>query len=167
MTPNALLHRVAGLDAFGIAVGKPRALLASILCKERIPNLNVTLNEIEVLTLFVFDIGKTADFYRTVFAAPVVYQDDVSCVMKFGGLMINLLDRTQAPKLVEPRQIAGIAAGPSALLTVKVKDVDAACEQLRAKGVVLLNGPINRPWGRRTASFEDPAGNVWEVAQEL
>ncbi len=134
---------------------------------ERNRTLNVTLNEIEVITLFVPDLRKTVDFYRTVFAPPVVYEDDVSCVMKFGGVMINLLDRTQAPELVEPRQIAGAAAGPSSLLTIRVNDVDATCEQLRAKDVVFLNGPVNRPWGRRTASFEDPAGNVWEVAQEL
>jgi uncharacterized glyoxalase superfamily protein PhnB len=31
----------------------------------------------------------------------------------------------------------------------------------------LLNGPIDRPWGRRTAAFADPAGHLWEVAQEL
>jgi uncharacterized glyoxalase superfamily protein PhnB len=33
--------------------------------------------------------------------------------------------------------------------------------------VALLNGPIDRPWGRRTAAFADPAGNVWEIAQIL
>jgi lactoylglutathione lyase len=33
--------------------------------------------------------------------------------------------------------------------------------------VELLNGPLNRPWGVRTASFTDPGGHIWEVAQEL
>jgi len=36
-----------------------------------------------------------------------------------------------------------------------------------AHGVTLLNGPVDRPWGRRTAAFADPSGNVWEVAQIL
>jgi uncharacterized glyoxalase superfamily protein PhnB len=26
---------------------------------------------------------------------------------------------------------------------------------------------MNREWGKRTASFTDPAGNIWEIAQEL
>ena len=26
---------------------------------------------------------------------------------------------------------------------------------------------LNRPWGVRTASFTDPAGHIWEIAQEL
>jgi hypothetical protein len=33
--------------------------------------------------------------------------------------------------------------------------------------VALLNGPMDRPWGVRTASFTDPAGNVWEIAQPV
>jgi uncharacterized glyoxalase superfamily protein PhnB len=26
---------------------------------------------------------------------------------------------------------------------------------------------MDRAWGMRTASFEDPDGHIWEVAQEL
>lgn len=36
-----------------------------------------------------------------------------------------------------------------------------------ARGVELLNGPMDREWGVRTACFADPAGNVWEIAQVL
>jgi hypothetical protein len=28
----------------------------------------------------------------------------------------------------------------------------------------LLNGPIDRPWGIRTASFRAPGGHIWEIA---
>jgi lactoylglutathione lyase len=31
--------------------------------------------------------------------------------------------------------------------------------------VELLNGPMDRPWGIRTASFLDPGGHIWEIAQ--
>ena len=48
--------------------------------------------------------------------------------------------------------------------TLGVADVDSACERLRARGVSLLNGPIDRPWGIRTASFRDPGGHIWEIA---
>jgi lactoylglutathione lyase len=30
-----------------------------------------------------------------------------------------------------------------------------------------LNGPVDRDWGMRTASFTDPDGHIWEIAQEL
>lgn len=53
------------------------------------------------------------------------------------------------------------------MLTVNVVDVDAVCAALRERGVELVNGPIDRPWGRRTAVFVDPSGLPWEIAQEL
>lgn len=28
------------------------------------------------------------------------------------------------------------------------------------------HGPMDRPWGIRTASFIDPVGHIWEVAKE-
>jgi uncharacterized glyoxalase superfamily protein PhnB len=58
-------------------------------------------------------------------------------------------------------------SGARVLLTIKVDDVDLVCAELHKLGVALLNGPIDRPWGRRTAAFADPSGHVWEVAQEL
>ena len=40
-------------------------------------------------------------------------------------------------------------------------------ETLRSRGVAMLNGPIDRPWGKRTAAFLDPSGTVWEIAQDI
>jgi catechol 2,3-dioxygenase-like lactoylglutathione lyase family enzyme len=48
-----------------------------------------------------------------------------------------------------------------------VDDADAACAALVERGVTLLNGPIDRPWGVRTAAFADPDGHLWEVAEPL
>jgi uncharacterized glyoxalase superfamily protein PhnB len=48
--------------------------------------------------------------------------------------------------------------------TLSVDDVDAMCAELASRGVTLLNGPLDRPWGIRTASFMDPGGHIWEIA---
>lgn len=53
------------------------------------------------------------------------------------------------------------------LMTIRVDDVDEACAKLRQSGIDLVNGPIDRPWGRRTAVFSDPSGHMWEIAQEI
>ncbi len=124
-------------------------------------------DEIEVLTLFVDDLAGAKEFYGSVFQADVVYEDDDSCFLKFGGLMVNLLKVANAPELVEPARVAPAEAGSRFMLTIRVPDVDAACSVLRDRGVELLNGPIDRPWGRRTAAFADPSGHVWEVAAEI
>ena len=47
---------------------------------------------------------------------------------------------------------------------LETDDCRAACEELKARGVELLNGPMDRPWGIRTASFRDPGGHIWEIA---
>ncbi|MCW6005112.1 VOC family protein [Micromonospora sp. CPCC 205371] len=125
------------------------------------------LNEIEVITLFVDDLASTGAFYTDVFGLPVVFRDDVSIVVRLGPAMINLLERERAPELVAPSSVVSNEAGVRALFTIKVADVDLICAELERHGVRLLNGPVDRPWGRRTAAFADPAGNVWEVAQIL
>ncbi|MES5097519.1 VOC family protein [Agrobacterium sp. BA1120] len=124
-------------------------------------------NEIEVITLFVEDIGATRQFYETVFHPDIIYKDDVSAVLKFSGILINLLQASEAPELVTPLAVAPAGTGTRMLLTIRVDDVDAVCEELTKRGATMLNGPIDRPWGRRTAAFADPAGNVWEVAQVI
>ena len=69
--------------------------------------------------------------------------------------------------LIDPAAIAPQAAGSRFQLTIWVDDADAACARLVSRGAPLLNGPLNRAWGVRTAAFSDPDGHVWEIAQQL
>ena len=125
------------------------------------------LGGLDAVTVFVEDLASTRRFYEDVFAWPLVFEDDVSTVFRLGPTMINLLQAAQAPELVAPLPIGEASASPRALFTLRVEDADAVCAELARLGVGLLNGPIDRPWGRRTAAFRDPAGVVWEVAQVL
>jgi lactoylglutathione lyase len=120
---------------------------------------------ISAITLVVEDLAAAKRFYGEVFELPVHYQDDVSAVFDFGNTLVNLLQSTEAPALVEPAPVAPPDAGARAVLTITVDDVDAICERVRARGVELLNGPMDRPWGIRTASFRDPGGHIWEIAR--
>ena len=125
------------------------------------------LNKIEVITFFVEDLAATRAFYESTLGLEVVYSDDVSAVVKLENLMINILHTDKADTLVEPRQVAAVEAGTRQLFTFEVADANAVYEELEAHGVTILNGPTDRPWGRRTISFADPAGNVLEIAQVL
>ena len=120
--------------------------------------------EIAAVTLFVEDLQEARRFYLEVFQLPVHYEDENSAVFVFGQTMINLLQVSEAPALVEPAAVASPDSGVRFQFTLGVDDVDAMCEQLRARGVELLNGPVDRPWGIRTASFRDPGGHIWEIA---
>ena len=120
---------------------------------------------ISALTLFVEDLDTTKRFYREVFGLPVIFEDDNSAVFGFGDTLINLLRTSEAHELIEPARVAAPDAGSRFQLTLAVDDVDAMCEELAARGVTLLNGPMDRPWGIRTASFRDPGGHIWEIAK--
>ena len=95
----------------------------------------------------------------------MVFEDDNSTVFKFGDTLVNLLKITEAKELVEPAKVANQEAGSRFVFTITVDDVDAMCAELTARGVKLLNGPMDRPWGIRTASFVDPGGYIWEIAK--
>jgi catechol 2,3-dioxygenase-like lactoylglutathione lyase family enzyme len=69
--------------------------------------------------------------------------------------------------LIAPASVAGPEPGSRFQMTISVEDTDAVCAQLGELDVELLNGPINREWGIRTASFTDPDGHIWEVAGPL
>ena len=122
---------------------------------------------ISAITLFVEDLAEAKSFYARAFDLAVYYEDHESAVFRFGGTLVNLLDATAAPELVAPATVAAAGGGHRFQLTVTVDDVDTACADLRSRGVSLLNGPVDRPWGVRTASFVDPTGNIWELAQDL
>jgi catechol 2,3-dioxygenase-like lactoylglutathione lyase family enzyme len=129
--------------------------------------VSVSLKSVGAITMFVEDPQRSKGFYEKVFDAPAVYEDDDSVAFKFENTMVNLLARREAPGLIEPAPVASAGAGSTFQLTIWVDDADAVCAELAKRGVELLNGPLNREWGMRTAAFADPDGHVWEVAQEL
>jgi catechol 2,3-dioxygenase-like lactoylglutathione lyase family enzyme len=120
---------------------------------------------IRAITLFVEDLVTAKGFYQRVFGLPVVFEDDNSAVFKFGNTLINLLKITEANELIEPAKDESREDGSRSVFTIEVDDVDAMCAVLKARGVDLLNGPMDRPWGVRTASFIDPGGHIWEIAK--
>ena len=118
-------------------------------------------------TLFVSDILISTKFYVEVFGVNPVFEDENSAVFKFGEVLINLLVEKEALELIAPVQVADKVSGSRFQLTLQVADVDSEIARLDDFGIKLLNGPIDRPWGVRTALFSDPDGHLWELAQQL
>ena len=117
------------------------------------------------VTLFTEDLEASKKFYETVFGLSSVFGDDNSAVYKIGETLINLLHISSADELVNPAKVGSPNDGARMVFTVHVDDVDAMCEELTEKGIELINGPMDRPWGIRTASFKDPGGHIWEIAK--
>jgi len=129
--------------------------------------MSLSLKHIGAITLFVEDVARSKAFYLGVFDVPLTYQDDNSAVFKFDNTLINLLKVSAAHELIAPALVGGREAGSRLQFTIWVDDADAACAELARRGVALLNGPMDRVWRQRTASFTDPDGHIWEIAQTL
>jgi lactoylglutathione lyase len=129
--------------------------------------MSASLKSVGAITLFVEDPRRSQSFYEEVFDLPVIWEDEDSAGFRFENTIVNLLRIPAARDLIEPGRVASREAGSGFQLTIWVDDADAACAELATRGVELLNGPMNREWGMRTASFTDPDGHIWEVAQKL
>lgn len=127
--------------------------------------MNAWPGGIRAITLFVEDLAATRRYYQEVFGLSTVFEDDTSAAFNFGNTIVNLVVDTEAHALIAPAVVAPHAAGSRMQFTIEVDDVDAMCAELVARGVELLNGPIDRPWGLRTASFRDPGGHIWEITK--
>ena len=125
------------------------------------------INGIDAITLFVEDLEASKAFYGSVFDRRVMFEDDDSAVFNFESSVVNLLKTSKVSELIEPAQMASRDAGSRVVFTLGVDDVDRMCADLGSRGVELLNGPMDRPWGVRTASFRDPDGYVWEIAHKI
>ena len=129
--------------------------------------MSASLNSVGAITLFVEDPRRSQSFYEEVFHLPMIWEDEDSAVFRFENTIVNLLKIPAARDLIAPGSVASREAGSRFQLTIWVDDADAVCAELATRGVELLNGPINREWGMRTASFTDPDGHIWEIAQKL
>ena len=129
--------------------------------------MRASLKSVGAITLFVENSLRSKAFYQNVFDVSVIYEDETSVAFQFENLIVNLITILSAHELIAPAVVAAQEAGSRFQFSIWVEDADAVCAELAAGGVGLLNGPMNREWGMRTATFSDPDGHIWEIAQEL
>lgn len=121
--------------------------------------------EIGAMTLFVPELGEALKFYADVFGLEAQALDEGNAMLRFEGVFVFLHQTGSAPPPL-PDVMAEAAKGAGQFAII-VEDVDAVCAEIAGRGVQPLTGPADRDWGMRTATFADPGGNVWEIAQEI
>jgi catechol 2,3-dioxygenase-like lactoylglutathione lyase family enzyme len=129
--------------------------------------MSESLNSVGAITMFIEDRQRSKSFYEKVFDVAAIHEDEDAVAFKFENMIVNLLELRAAHELIDPAPVARDEAGSRFQLTIGVEDVDAVCTELASHGITLLNGPMNREWGVRTASFTDPDGHIWEVAANI
>jgi catechol 2,3-dioxygenase-like lactoylglutathione lyase family enzyme len=120
--------------------------------------------KIGAMTLFVPDLSRARKFYADAFGLEAQPMDN-EIMFRFGDMYVFLHESAgAAPPVPEILEEGHKGVGQFAII---VADVDAVCAEIASRGVQLLSGPADRKWGMRTATFADPAGHIWEIAQEL
>jgi catechol 2,3-dioxygenase-like lactoylglutathione lyase family enzyme len=121
--------------------------------------------EIGAITLFVPDLDRATEFYQEVFGLEANRLEADTAMFKFKNLYLFLHEATAAQEPVP--EIGTEAQKGAGQFAIIVDDVDAVCAELTARGMAPISGPANRRWGMRTVTFADPAGHIWEIAQDL
>lgn len=130
--------------------------------------MRTPLNGLTLINLFVEDLPSAKAFYEDVFGLESAFDSgDDGAAYKLGNVIVNLLTVPAAQRQIAPATVASRESGSRVQLAIVVEDIDAWCTELVAKGITLINGPVNQPWGMRTACFADPAGHNWEFAQPI
>ena len=125
------------------------------------------LSGLSLVNLFVEDLESAKPFYADVLGLEFAFGDEYAAAYKLGDTLINLLTVPSAARQIAPATVADPDAGVRVQLAIVVDEIDARCAELTEKGVAIVNGPTDQPWGMRTACFTDPAGHLWEFAQPI
>jgi lactoylglutathione lyase len=113
--------------------------------------------------LFVSDLAASVGFYRDVAGLAHRFSDAGYAEFGTGPTRLALYERRRAEWLTGH----SVLPAPAGEIVLIVEDVDVVAATLRTRGIPLLAGPADRPWGHRTLHIADPDGFVVEFAQEI
>jgi catechol 2,3-dioxygenase-like lactoylglutathione lyase family enzyme len=106
------------------------------------------------------DVQRLRTFYEKVLQIESQGEGDFAGFETGSGtLSIFSVEGTER---LAPGSTAGHGYG-GCFVEFEVQDVDAACERLQAVGVEWVKPPGSYAWGRRSAWFRDPAGNIVNI----
>jgi catechol 2,3-dioxygenase-like lactoylglutathione lyase family enzyme len=107
--------------------------------------------------LITSDVLKLRQFYEQVLQVSGE-GDDRHSVLAVSGATLSLFSCLGMEEMA-PGSMQGTGYG-SLTLEFQVEDVDQETARLLSQHVPLVKPPLTYPWGRRSAWFRDPDGNI-------
>lgn len=111
--------------------------------------------------LLVEDFAKSLEFYRDKLGLEIKSQQGKFADFKLGDTGLAIFQKSEAITMF-PAQY--MKTGGGSVLGFQAEDVSVVCEELKSKGVVIIEGPKTTEWGQTVAYFLDPDENIWEVS---
>ena len=126
------------------------------------------LDKLTATVIFVNDLKACMTFYQDFLGLETLFTDEVSAAYKMEDHDFVLLETSAAVEMVGEEALSlDKGNGHRMMLCIEVEDVDATYKTLTAKGLTFIKPPKSQDWGRRTAYFADPEGNIWELWHSL
>jgi catechol 2,3-dioxygenase-like lactoylglutathione lyase family enzyme len=127
-----------------------------------------SLKSVNVITLFVEDQLRSKAFYEQIFDVVGVDEGHGTVIFQFDNLFLRLLRREEAEsEMLGQVPVGDARAGTTVQLAFRIEDADTLCRELAERGISIVYGPVNRPWGVRSAAFVDPDGHVWQFSSDI
>ncbi len=127
-----------------------------------------SLKSVNVITLFVEDQLRSKEFYEQIFDVVGVDEGHGTVIFQFDNLFLRLLRREEAEREMLGQVPVGDAhAGTTVQLAFRVESADTLCRELVERGISIVYGPVDRPWGVRSAAFVDPDSHVWQFSSDI
>lgn len=120
----------------------------------------------DYVVLVVDDLDRSLDFYCGLLGIPLGHRSGPYAQLATGRTRLSLYERRAMAETLKMPLRAPEPDAPGFELGFKVEDVDAAFEELTARGVPGIVEPTTRPWGQRTAYLRDPDGHLVELAED-
>lgn len=117
-------------------------------------------NKLYAICLLVNDLEKSLQFYKEVLGLTINSQDDGYIDFQLGEAILAIFQKDKAVSMFGAEHMN---TGGGLVLAYQVKDVQKACDDLKAKGIEIFEGPKTTPWGQTVAYFKDPDTHIWEV----
>ena len=107
------------------------------------------------ITLTVKDLKRAVDFYENILGLQKKYEFKDYAGFDCGGVEIGLKTwgELEKPRKGEP------------CINFLVENIDNAYRSLQQRGVKIIKGPKETPWGSRILLFEDPDGNTLQLTE--
>ncbi|UYN93123.1 MAG: VOC family protein [Enhydrobacter sp.] len=123
------------------------------------------IRQIDYTVVFVRDMTAMRDFYENVMEFPLLRVLSERWIeYRIGTTTLALA--VSAPRFDDPSPPPG-ALSVQLAFRVPPPVVAECAATLEARGVALISGPTDHPFGHRTIFFRDPDGNVLEIYAEI
>ncbi|HYE93065.1 MAG TPA: VOC family protein [Terriglobales bacterium] len=123
------------------------------------------IRSLDYTVIFVRQMGAMRAFYGTTLGFPLHRELSPRWVeFRVGSNLLALRER--GGMFDDPLPPVGVLSLQLAF-RVAPPEVETCAATLRERGVAIIAGPADQPFGHRTLFFRDPDGNVLEIYAEL